>query len=279
MEPEFVLPVRKGGLGNQMFQVAAAIVYQEEKGKTVLIPKEFYNSHNTQKQEYADTVFRIFPNRIDLVFDGTMMNHFLQQSFTKHSGDPGFDMWSPQDISGNVLLHGYFQYYPALEKYESIIQTAYLKGLQPLLTSYTPSKQLVGVHIRRGDYLKEPYSLCLPTQSIEYYKKALEYFESKEKTFLIFSDDLDWCKSQDIFQQLPNKIFIDEPDECKTLATMTLCHGGFICANSTFSWWGAFLGAHTEKNPVIVPENWFKDEKVQLFPSSWVVLDVGKKNT
>lgn len=272
METEYVLPVRKGGLGNQMFQVAAAIAYQEEKGKTILIPKEFYNSHNTKKQEYADIVFRSFHNRTDVSLDQTMIDKFLSWSFTKHSTSPGFDAWTPEDISGNVLLHGYFQYYPTLEKHETTIRKLYLEGLRPLLSDYKSSSSLVGIHVRRGDYLQHPYSVYLPTQTTEYYEKALEYFDKEKKTFLIFSDDLEWCKAQDIFQQLPTKIFIDEPDECKTLAIMTSCRGGFICANSTFSWWGAFLGAYSEREPIIVPMNWFKDELVQLFPQGWIVL-------
>jgi hypothetical protein len=269
----FVLPVRKGGLGNQMFQVAAGIVYQEEKGKTVLLPKEFYNHHNESHQEYADTVFRCFPRRVDIVFDQTAIDRFLQQGiFTKHSISPGFDAWSPEDISGNVLLHGYFQYYPALERHETLIRKLYLEGLKPLLSSYTPSKTLVGIHVRRGDYLQYPHSEFMKTPPVSYYERAFEYFDKEEKTFLIFSDDLDWCREQKVFQDLPKKIFVDEPDECKCLATMTMCHGGFICANSTFSWWGAFLGAYEERQPVIAPVNWFQGELVQLFPKGWILL-------
>lgn len=267
----FVLPVRKGGLGNQMFQVAAAIVYQEEKGKTVLVPKEFYNHHNESKKEYADIVFRHFSNRIDIVFDQNAVDYFLSTSFVKHSTEPGFDMWSPEDISGNVLLHGYFQYYPVLEPHEKIIREIYLEGLKPLV-SLKPSSDLVGIHVRRGDYLKQPYSDCLFTQSTSYYERALEYFDKDTKTFCIFSDDLQWCMEQDVFRSLPHKIYMDEPDECKSLALMTLCHGGFICANSTFSWWGAFLGAHKARQPIIVPMKWFKDEVVQLFPKEWILL-------
>jgi hypothetical protein len=272
MEQNFVLPVRKGGLGNQMFQVAAAIVYQQEKGKTVLLPKEFYNHHNEKKQEYADTVFRHFPYRIDIAFDQIVIDHFLQTSFTKHSISPGFDAWSPEDISGNVLLHGYFQYYPILESHETIIRSIYLEGLLPFISDQIPSEEFVGIHIRRGDYLKYPYSEFLPTQPLEYYTKALDYFDRNTKTFLIFSDDLEWCKQQEIFQMLPKKIFVDEPDECKCLAQMTVCQGGFICANSTFSWWGAFLGAHALRNPVIAPLNWFKGELIRMFPKGWIVI-------
>ena len=275
METNYVLPVRKGGLGNQMFQVAAAIVYQEEKGKTVLIPKEFYNHHNEKHQEYAETVFSHFSHRIDISFDQTAIDYFLSnQMFTKHSISPGFDAWTPEDISGNVLLHGYFQYYPTLESHEKVIQDIYLYGLKPLVQTYAPSETLVGIHIRRGDYLKHPHAEWLPTQPPCYYEKALEYFDKDSTTFLIFSDDLEWCKTQDVFQQLPQKLYIDEPDECKCLSIMTMCHGGFICANSTFSWWGAFLGAYAQRKPVIVPLNWFKDEIVCLFPKGWIILSV-----
>lgn len=271
MKTEYVLPVRKGGLGNQMFQVAAAIVYQQEKGKTVLIPKEFYNHHNESKKEYADIVFRRFPHRVDLAFDQHVIDHFLSMSFTKHSISPGFDAWSPEDISGNVLLHGYFQYYPTLQPHEQLIREIYLEGLRSLVT-LKPSQDLVGIHVRRGDYMKPPHSEWLFTQDISYYEKAIEYFDRNTKTFCIFSDDLEWCMKQEVFQNLPHKIFMDEPDECKSLALMTLCQGGFVCANSTFSWWGAFLGAHELRNPVIVPMKWFKDELVQLFPKGWIIL-------
>ena len=273
MEPEFVLPVRKGGLGNQMFQVAAAIVYQQEKGKKVLIPREFYNHHNTLKQEYADTVFSTFPYRIDVVFDQTAIDMFLQQTFTKHSISPGFDAWSSEDISGNVLLHGYFQFYPALEPHEDVIRQTYKEGLAEFIPK-DASRDFVGIHIRRGDYLKHPHSVWLPTQPIAYYEKALEYFDVETTNFCIFSDDLEWCMKQDIFKNLPHKVFIDEPNECKCLALMTLCEKGFICANSTFSWWGAFLGAYGQRQPVIVPADWFKGEQLQLFPKGWVILAI-----
>jgi hypothetical protein len=271
MEVEFVLPVRKGGLGNQMFQIAAAIVYQQEKGKTVLLPKEFYNHHNTKKQEYADTVFSTFPNRTDISLDQSMIDKFLSWSFTQHSTTPGFEPWTPEHISGNVLLHGYFQYYPTLEAHEHVIRETYLKGLKPLMPRHV-SNDLVGIHIRRGDYLNPPYSDVLPTQPLSYYEKGLTMFDKEKTTFCIFSDDLEWCMNQELFRSLPHTLFIDEPDECKTLALMAMCHSGFICANSTFSWWGAFLGAHAQRQCVVVPANWFKGEDVHLFPKEWIVL-------
>ncbi len=80
--------------------------------------------------------------------------------------------------------------------------------------------------------------------------------------------------NQDVFRNLPHKVFVDEPNELKCLALMSLCEQGFICANSTFSWWGAFLGAYEKRQPVIVPADWFKGEQLQLFPKGWIILAI-----
>lgn len=266
----FVLPVRKGGLGNQMFQVAAAMVYAKETNRTVLLPKEFYNKHNTQG-EYAESVFREFIHRLDKPIDGYAIQTLLQNGFVQHPGEPGFEEWKPIDSSQNILLHGYFQSYSALRAHEGLIRRVYLSGLANYRKNFVDSSSRVGIHVRRGDYLQPPHNTAHPTQPVSYYEKALTYFP-KDSEFYIYSDDLDWCSQQEVFQNLPNKVFIDEKNEVKALANMTTCLGGFICANSTFSWWGAFLGAYAEKKPVVVPNHWFKDDVDSLFPSEWIQI-------
>jgi hypothetical protein len=57
---------------------------------------------------------------------------------------------------------------------------------------------------------------------------------------------------------------------------MSLCKGGAICANSSFSWWGAFLGSYSERNPVIIPKRWIKNnssDPIDMFPSEWIQLE------
>jgi hypothetical protein len=267
----YVLPVRKGGLGNQMFQVAAAMVYSKATGRTILLPKEFYNHHNTNNLDYGESLFREFIHRIDKPVDGNAIQALLYQGFVQYPGEPGFEDWQPLDLSGHVLLHGYFQTYPPLEPYEQILRTVYLSGLGNFRIQMRDAKDRVGIHIRRGDYLKPPHSNVLPAQPLEYYKEALKRFPETSE-FYIFSDDQEWCQQQTIFQELPKKVFIQEANEVKTLAIMTTCRGGFICANSTFSWWGAFLGAYGERAPVIVPSNWCIGGVGNLFPKEWIVL-------
>jgi hypothetical protein len=261
----FVLPVRKGGLGNQMFQIAAAMVYARETNRRILLPKEFYNLHNSSKQDYGESIFRELIHRLDKPIDGTAIVFLTQNEFTQHPGEPGFDDWAPQDASGNVLLHGYFQNYPPIQRHEEAIRSFYRNGLGNYRILIADSSLRVGIHIRRGDYLQAPYNTVLPVQPLSYYEKGLVYFPPTSE-FYIFSDDIAWCKQQALFQTLSKKVFVEEPNEVKALALMTTCQGGMICANSSFSWWGAFLGAHSVRAPVIVPSNWFRDGVGNLFP-------------
>lgn len=268
----FVLPVRKGGLGNQMFQVAAALVYSQETKRTILLPKEFYNAHNTTNSDYADSIFREFIHRIEKPIDGFAIQQLIQNGFVQHPGEPGFEDWKPVDLSGNILLHGYFQNYPPLQPHEELLRNVYLGGLANYRRSMSTSVNRIGIHVRRGDYLKPPHSDVLPVQTIDYYSQALRFFDVLNMEVYLFSDDLEWCQQQSLFQELPKKVFVNEANEVRALAWMTTCQGGFICANSTFSWWGAFLGAYSLRNPVIVPKNWFKGGVGNLFPSEWIQL-------
>jgi len=267
----FVLPVRKGGLGNQMFQVAAAMIYARETNRTVLLPKEFYNTHNSTKSDYSESIFREFIHRIDKALDDFAIHNLLQNGFVQHPGQPGFEDWSPIQTDSHIVLHGYFQNYPPIQRHEELIRRVYQNGLQNAALSYTRSETRVGIHIRRGDYLIPPHNEVLPVQPLSYYEKAIQNFPA-DTEFYIFSDDIEWCRQQDLFKNLLNKQFIEEKNEIKALACMTTCLGGFVCANSTFSWWGAFLGAYEFRKPIVVPSNWCKGGVGSLFPPEWICI-------
>lgn len=269
----FVLPVRKGGLGNQMFQVAAAMVYQETQQREILLPDEFYNYHNKLNNDYSKTIFKSFTKRLNQPMDEDTIQMLQRLGWKAYPGQPGFEAWELIPMEGNIILHGYFQSYTSLQPYEEKIRSTYLKNLENIYKDHVihPIKDYIGIHVRRGDYLKEPISSVLPVQSTEYYEKALEQFDSS-KVYLIFSDDLEWCKQQEVFQRIPKKIFIDEPDELVCLALMSSCRGGFIIANSSFSWWGAFLGAYGDGAKVVSPLHWIKDGCGTLIPPSWIKL-------
>jgi hypothetical protein len=127
--------------------------------------------------------------------------------------------------------------------------------------------------VRRGDFLKLPHSEVHYVQTEAYYRKAIELFKGQNVVFKIFSDDLEWCKAQPVFQELEKKEFVEEPNEIRALGLMASCSGGFICANSTFSWWGAFLGAYKYRSTICVPKEWMRGFDTRgLFPKEWIQI-------
>lgn len=265
---ELVLPVRKGGLGNQLFQVAAAMVYGFETGRTVILPRAQKHIHVVHPYLYEESILSGFPI-LDRVIDEPAISS-LQNDFSLHPGEPAFESWKPIQSKGNILLHGYFQYYPALEPYREKIAEKFLSGLKKYLCA--PS-HAVGIHVRRGDYLQ--FADTYPTLGPSYYLRAIACFP-KDTHFKIFSDDISWCKEMDMFQSCKNVTFVEEMDEIKSLCEMIACEGGFITANSSFSWWGAFLGAYRKGARCVTPESWFKEEVTTLVPSDWIRIPSAK---
>ena len=126
--------------------------------------------------------------------------------------------------------------------------------------------QVIGLHIRRKDYLTNSNHCAL---DMSYYKKALKQFEY-DVPVIVFSDDSAWCHEQDLFQD--DRFMISENDsgyidQC----LMSMC-SDFIIANSSFSWWAAWLG---NRGKVIAPKKWFPDDKhnlKDLYCKGWKVI-------
>ena len=139
---------------------------------------------------------------------------------------------------------------------------------------YPQSTTSIFLHIRRGDYLiHSDRHTILP---ISYYEEGLKRFDvSSLSNIFVFSDDIKWAKQQPLLNENPKVIFIDNDDELLTLAFMAMCKKGAICANSSFSWWGAFLGAYESRNPVYVSNKWISGySNILLFPEEWNILQV-----
>ena len=138
------------------------------------------------------------------------------------------------------------------------------------------SSKSVSIHVRRGDYLTSKI-YCNLGES-EYYNNAIKYISKKDDNlqFLIFSDDSEWCKKN---LKLPsNSIFVDwnrKSDSYIDMQLISMCKYNII-ANSSFSWWGAWLNSNNDKI-VIAPNNWFSKDSLYdgtyIIPKDWVVLD------
>jgi hypothetical protein len=195
-----------------------------------------------------------------------------------------------------VSLHGFFQSWRYFHNVEDELRKDYTfhEGIsEPCkeMMQELDGKEPIMLHVRRGDpNLTDPrgfkwsYTQCgaqHPVQPIDYYEKALSKFDSKQPV-IVFSDSVEWVKEQEFFK--PDRFMISEPEDkyadgsftpYADLCLMSLCSHAII-ANSSMSWWGAWLISNPDKQ-VIAPKMWFgpayadKDTKDLYYPN-WIVL-------
>lgn len=141
------------------------------------------------------------------------------------------------------------------DKYADDIKKIYGEGLGFI--------DKVSIHVRRGDYVNNSFYVDLFEDG--YYERAMRKFKRDEK-FLVFSDDIQWCRSQEIFK---NCEFVESGVDWEDLNVMASCKDNII-ANSSFSWWAAYIN----KNPIkkiVAPMGWYNDgvERTKC-PQDWI---------
>ena len=148
----------------------------------------------------------------------------------------------------------YVQDYELFDDYRDKIKAIYSQG------SHTPI-DMVAIHVRRGDYVNNPFYVDLFFTA--YYERAMAEFPDCE--FLVFSDDIEWCKKQPIFASCE---FSEGNDEIVDFNLMSACKG-LIMANSSYSWWASYLS----NAKVVAPKEWFSDGiiRCKLLPE-WTTL-------
>lgn len=254
------------GLANQMFQIATVISYANQNNLTPLFPmlkEEKYGS-------YTKNIFRKLnltnfnPNEIELDYH-----------------QPDFS-YSEIPRSNKVRLNGYFQSELYFVKDRSLILETFTPTDQILNYIYKKYEDLLNdslsIHLRFGDYRKiqDHHPLLSKTN---YYENILEI--NKRKNLLVFSDDIKRANKIRAFKNFDVKFITNEP-EYVDLFLMSLCNDNAI-ANSSFSWWGAWLNKNNNKN-VYYPETWFGPSKNEfdtkdLIPKGWIKVESkAKKN-
>lgn len=184
-------------------------------------------------------------------------------------------------VSSNVYIDGYWQHYKYFENLQlQILEELTLK--EPLTDQATNwlekiknDPASVAVHVRRGDYVTDSgANYLMGVLPVSYYQNAIKYMEEKvgNPSFYFFSDDLDWVKAN--IKTKSNSYYIEGNADYIDLELMRQCSHNII-ANSTFSWWGAFLNRNKNKI-VIAPEIWSPRKDVNRnihlqFPS-WIKL-------
>ena len=282
----------KSGLGNQMFQYAFAKACQKRSGETVLLDLSNYKTEHLHNGYELSRLFNIdlpVASRSECDKIATIPDNFLRRIrrkfFTKKThlieNENIFDKRF-FNCDGNFYFEGYWQnedYFSPLliEEIRSIFAFKPQLDEKNIQLMQKLDANSASIHVRRGDYLlKENQNLNLCT--IEYYKKALKsLFEQKNiSNLLFFSDDIAWCKEN--FTSLPVPVtFVDwntGENSWQDMALMAKC-GSNIIANSSFSWWGAYLNPNPEKI-VIAPAFW-NSKNIQTekkLPENWQALKI-----
>lgn len=288
-----------GGLGNQMFQYAFGKALElSRKEKVYYDISAFVNPRfqkgTTRRFYELDIFFKQLPTA-----DQTLLYRIIQPE-KKY----GFYLYrfllsakllnpltekSPflvdkdllHSIGKHSIVQGYFQTEDYFKKYEPEIRKAFTfkRELSPNSEKYAATiKKInaVSLHIRRGDYINNKrvykyHGVC----SEEYYRNAIAYMKERvaDPTFFIFSDDLEWVQKQPLFHNV-SSVFVSGNKDGKSyedMRLMSLCKHHII-ANSTFSWWGAWLNSSKTKI-VIAPQQWFQTkDSGNLIPGNWVKL-------
>jgi hypothetical protein len=260
----------RGGLGNVMFKLASTIGVALDNDVEYLFSNEFLRP--------IDRIVTLGFDDYRIYYDNILRNVSfiteLPKPYITYAEDHFHYKPIPYQPGTNLLLEGGFQ----SEKYFVNHKQTILDIFKPtdeikqlILSNYADINQYVSIHVRRGDYLQFPNHH--PQQTIEYYQSAVELI-GIDKTYIIFSDDVEGCKS--LFDFIPNKFFFNSGTDWLDMYIMSMCEHNIIC-NSTFSWWAAYLNSNDNKI-VVAPKRWFGSvyaswDTSDLIPSEWTIID------
>jgi hypothetical protein len=265
-----------GGLGNQMFQYAAGRALAVRCKAPLVLDLAFYNDRRHRKYELD-----AFP--------------IAASGVTGNAGNP-LARWMARRREGTVYREPHFHYDPAFERLTAPVRLEgyfpsprYFAGyedtvrhdLAPPAADDAESRRLapriasgdaIALHVRRGDYVSRPkINQLMGTCSVAYYEAALARIPG-DGTVFVFSDDIAWAKAN--LPRTRPTVFVGEASPRAGLADLWLMALArhHIIANSSFSWWGAWLGQRPD-GTTIAPARWFADsanDVKDLFPASWI---------
>jgi len=243
-----------GGLGNILFILANGYAYSKKHNIQLCLSHHPSNPHTNKVYDFL----KLIP--INTQNSGMTLQ---EDNFSIFKNFPRYE---------NVHFHGYFQNEKYFIEYKADLYNLFQLYKIPDMSFGTVGQKTCFIHVRRGDYVNHPYHYI---DLNNYYKQAIKYVTDlyKDCVFLIFSDDIDYCKTQFKESEL-NCSFVEGLDELQSLKLMTLCQYGGICPNSTFSWWGVYLNTSADKL-MIFPNKWLNsNEPIDIYPTGSVILKI-----
>jgi hypothetical protein len=280
-----------GGLGNQMFQYAAGRSLALRLGESLRLDlsgfQDYalhggYQLHNvfgvqTESASLADVESMLGWRSRDLALRWLQKRSMAWLRGNRLVAEPSFHYWQGWTrISTGCYLSGYWQSPRYFLDYEAQLRDdfSFREAKTPLSRAIARAierTEAVAVHVRRGDYVQNPaanrvHGVCTNT----YYAAAQKYVASRLSAprYFVFSDDMAWVRGQSLFPR--ETVYVDLGPGQIDIQLMARCRHQII-ANSTYSWWAAWLNPNPCKI-VIAPRRWFSNglDAADLVPASWV---------
>ncbi|PKP45699.1 MAG: hypothetical protein CVT95_08350 [Bacteroidetes bacterium HGW-Bacteroidetes-12] len=296
----------KGGIGNQLFQYAFGCAQKENEITVKYDISSFEGYRHAFRLKYfnvdienentdlftktkpfkpwfqgSKNIFKKVLKRFSIYFEDIF---YIKRKviYSRKSYDSRLLKVDNKFFDGYWANSKYFQnVLPSLRKDVCIRQEFYNYDYSELRKKIEQSTTpVVSIHIRKGDYLWEENTKIFEEISLDYYYKSLDFIYKRigEFTLFIFSNDIDWCKTN--FKYNKTIVFIDDNytlEDYHEFELMRLCNHNII-ANSTFSWWAAYLNNNSDKI-VIAPRIWYANESRQkkherngFIPEDWIRL-------
>lgn len=245
--PCTIVPHLMGGLGNWLFQVAAAVRFAEDTSVNYCLAKNNASRSPHSRIDYFSTILSKFNQKDGLRTDG-LLGIGEPGNFRHNDYRAIINQNKNQDI--DIQLVGYFQNHEFIpQMFKEMLSLPYVDS--------STVKDTCFIHIRGGDYVNHHFH---DVKLTDYYIKSIAHMKSLGITkFSVFTNDKPYALQQGFLKDIDYK-FVDAP-ELESLALMAECDIGAICANSTFSWWGAYLN---RARPICMPPRWFNDPGMNI---------------
>lgn len=280
-----------GGIGNQLFQYAFARSLEIEKNCEVEFDTSFYKTVNDRTIglnlfNIANRVFCIHPiyDRMRLFVQRIP---FIRWIFGCYKERSEFEVDHRVKQFDYKFYSGYWQNRFYFDKYADLlhIELKYNGNVSEktrITMNKISSDNAIAVHVRRGDYLIDTNKDIYVSLGVNYYLRAIEMaknaFGIDNLNFYFFSDDLDWCRKE--FGFIDGAVFIDDKNSDSQYTDLLLMEEAhcLIMANSTFSWWAAWLSSRRDKI-VIAPKHWYKNKHTNdkvvkaLLCDNWIICE------
>jgi hypothetical protein len=258
---------KNGRFGNQMFQYAALRGIAYSHNVDFCIPDGPRTDEQFVDEEEQHKLFMAFN------MNGAKNIQLLDAPYRKEASFR-FDADLFENCDDNVNLYGYFQSEQWFAHCEDEIRQDFTfrdevkNKCQEVLDEVVGDGEFITMHIRRTDHLIKP--TFHPVLPISYYEEALERMP-KDLPVVVLTDDPSWAFGHPFFES--DRFFVSESDNIHDMCLMSMSDYNII-ANSTFSWWGAWLARHDN---VIGPKLWFGpdgEDPTDIFVNNWEYLDV-----